>query len=97
MKQFRADKICEILLRRVASEIIKNRNAKTDKPAAVLTTDVHLGYVEPGYNVTTISNMIEKASSLSEPVFYLQISDFGLDLPSKAKWFPKWICSNKPG
>ena len=67
---------------------------KKDKPAAVLTTAVHLGYVEPGYNVTIISNMIEKASSLSEPVSYLQISDFGLDLPSKAKWFPKWICLN---
>ena len=66
-------------------------------PAAVLTTDVYLRYVEPGYNVTTISNMIEKTSSLSEPVSCLQISDFGLDLPSKAKWFPKWICSNKPG
>ena len=97
MKQFRADKICEILLRRVASEIIKNRNAKTDKPAAVQTTVVHLGNMDPGYNVTAVSNMIEKTTSLSEPVSCLQISDFGLDLPSKAKWFPKWICSNRPG
>jgi len=88
------------LLRRVASEIIKNRNAKTDKPAAVQTTVVHLGNMDPGYNVTTISNMIEKTSSPSVSQClnsYLQISDFGLDLPSKAKWFPKWICSNKPG
>jgi hypothetical protein len=41
-------------------------------------------YVEPDYNPTTVSNMIEKII-LSEPVLYLQISDFGLDWPSKAK------------
>lgn len=40
---------------------------------------------------------IRKEITKNELDPYLQMSDLGLDLPSKAKWFPKWISRKRPG